>query len=82
MLGRAGEEGQRLRLEAAKSGQVTWQTPFGLNELLFGQKKDESEDTGAKSASADSDGDVPIEGKAFAKSTPRDADLAEGLHDL
>lgn len=80
MLGRAGEEGQRLRIEAAKSGQVTWQTPFGLDKLLFEQKGDESEDAGAKSASTDNDGN--LERKTFEKSTPKDADLGEGLHDL
>lgn len=30
VLGRAGEEGQRKRLEAAKTGQVTWQPPQGM----------------------------------------------------
>lgn len=30
MLGRAGEEGQRKRLEAAKKGEVTWFPPPGL----------------------------------------------------
>ena len=30
VLGRAGEEGQRKRLEAARSGEITWQPPPGL----------------------------------------------------
>jgi hypothetical protein len=30
VLGRAGEEGQRKRLEAARTGTVTWQPPRGL----------------------------------------------------
>ena len=30
VLGRAGEEGQKKRLEAAKTGQVTWSPPEGL----------------------------------------------------
>jgi small subunit ribosomal protein S2 len=41
VLGRAGEEGQRLRLEAAKTGVVTWQTPRGLSEVLNPEKKGE-----------------------------------------
>ena len=32
MLGRAGEEGQRKRLEAAKNGEVTWLPPPGLGK--------------------------------------------------
>ena len=32
VLGRAGEEGQRKRLEAAKTGEVTWQPPPGLGK--------------------------------------------------
>ena len=34
VLGRAGEEGQRKRLEAAKTGEVTWQPPPGLGKPL------------------------------------------------
>jgi small subunit ribosomal protein S2 len=30
VLGRAGEEGQKKRLEAAKTGRVTWSPPDGL----------------------------------------------------
>jgi len=30
VLGRAGEEGQKKRLEAAKTGEVTWLPPPGL----------------------------------------------------
>ena len=30
VLGRAGEEGQRKRLEAARSGEITWQPQPGL----------------------------------------------------
>ncbi|TVY45327.1 37S ribosomal protein MRP4, mitochondrial [Lachnellula subtilissima] len=30
VLGRAGQEGQRRRLEAAKTGHITWLPPFGL----------------------------------------------------
>jgi hypothetical protein len=30
VLGRAGEEGQKQRLEAAKTGEVTWLPPPGL----------------------------------------------------
>ena len=30
VLGRAGEEGQKKRLEAAKTGEVTWLPPEGL----------------------------------------------------
>ena len=30
VLGRAGEEGQKKRLEAARSGVITWEPPPGL----------------------------------------------------
>ena len=32
VLGRAGEEGQRKRLEAAEAGEVTWLPPVGLGK--------------------------------------------------
>jgi len=32
VLGRAGEEGQRRRLELAKHGEATWKTPYGLGK--------------------------------------------------
>jgi small subunit ribosomal protein S2 len=43
VLGRAGEEGQRKRLEAAKTGEVTWLPPPGLG-------RPETEEERAKSA--------------------------------
>jgi hypothetical protein len=35
VLGRAGEEGQRKRLEAAKTGEVTWLPPPGLGKPVM-----------------------------------------------
>lgn len=34
MLGRAGEEGQRRRLEQAKRGVRTWTPPYGLGKPM------------------------------------------------
>lgn len=34
VLGRAGEEGQRRRLEDAKNGHVTWETPVDIIEAV------------------------------------------------
>jgi small subunit ribosomal protein S2 len=45
VLGRAGEEGQRKRLEAAKTGEVTWLPPPGLGKPV-------TEEEGAKEAAA------------------------------
>jgi small subunit ribosomal protein S2 len=39
VLGRAGEEGQRKRLEAAKSGEVTWLPPRGLGKPDTGDER-------------------------------------------
>jgi len=44
VLGRAGEEGQRQRLEAAKSDVITWTSPPGLKELLVKPDPDEEDD--------------------------------------
>lgn len=45
VLGRAGEEGQRKRLEAAKQGVVTWQPPVALHDP---PKKEEVEAAAAR----------------------------------
>ena len=39
VLGRAGEEGQRKRLEAAKTGEVTWLPPPGLGKPVTEEEK-------------------------------------------
>lgn len=39
VLGRAGEEGQRKRLQAAKEGTVTWLPPPGLGEPVTAESK-------------------------------------------
>lgn len=49
-MGRAGEEGQRLRLEAAKTGLVTWETPTGLQKLLEPDPEDVEDNDDAKLA--------------------------------
>jgi hypothetical protein len=41
VLGRAGESGQKKRIEAAKSGHVTWETPQELREWAMDQSKQE-----------------------------------------
>lgn len=48
MLGRAGEEGQRKRLEAAKKGEITWLPPPGLGAPAT----EEDAKKGAKGAAA------------------------------
>ena len=39
VLGRAGEAGQRKRLEAAKTGEVTWRPPPGLGKPVTEEEK-------------------------------------------
>ena len=39
MLGRAGEEGQRKRLEAAAKGEITWLPPPGLGAPVTEEDK-------------------------------------------
>lgn len=39
VLGRAGEEGQRKRLEAARTGEVTWLPPPGLGKPVTEEEK-------------------------------------------
>ncbi|KAK3900578.1 hypothetical protein C8A05DRAFT_17129 [Staphylotrichum tortipilum] len=54
MLGRAGERGQKRRLEAARKGEVTWLTPSDVLRFMEGQARarhetDEKKQAGAKS---------------------------------
>ncbi|KAK8043936.1 ribosomal protein S2- flavodoxin-like domain-containing protein [Apiospora phragmitis] len=39
VLGRAGEAGQKRRMEDAKNGKVTWNTPFEIKQFLEIQRK-------------------------------------------
>ena len=41
VLGRAGEEGQRKRLKAAKTGEITWLPPAGLGKPVTEEDKAE-----------------------------------------
>lgn len=60
-LGRAGEDGQKKRLEAAKTGKVTWASPQGLGDPVdMKVKTDEKSDVrstrgGAKVAEEEND---------------------------
>lgn len=78
MLGRAGEDGQRLRLEAAKTGRITWQTPFGLQELLIPEEEDESQDKVLKMPKITGEDEPPIRRKLGRRSE----DLDNNSHDL
>jgi hypothetical protein len=48
VLGRAGEAGQKKRLEAAKTGKVTWQPPPGLGKPMT--EEDRRKEAEAKKA--------------------------------
>jgi small subunit ribosomal protein S2 len=48
VLGRAGEEGQRKRLDAAKTGEVTWQPPPGLGKPVTGERAKEAAASGER----------------------------------
>jgi hypothetical protein len=82
VLGRAGEEGQRLRLEAAKNGVITWRTPTTLTNLLFGDKheweKDSASRSSAKTVNRDESQVPQTKGSLRSRDNLRD----EGPHDL
>ena len=59
VLGRAGEEGQRKRLEAAKTGKVTWLAPPNLGRPFSAE-----EEKRKASAEADSERKRLLEDKA------------------
>lgn len=80
MLGRAGEEGQRLRLEAAETGRVTWQTPHGLEDFL---SKDEPDSKGKDDATTAADPDDETRrGDESSSLLPEKEQELDGSHDL
>jgi small subunit ribosomal protein S2 len=50
VLGRAGEEGQKKRLEAAKSGEITWLPPPGLGSPVNEEEEKRKTDLAAAQA--------------------------------
>jgi small subunit ribosomal protein S2 len=56
VLGRAGQSGQKKRLEAAKTGEVTWLPPPGL-----GKPKEEEKKAAATATSTKPKADIDID---------------------
>jgi small subunit ribosomal protein S2 len=58
VLGRAGQSGQEKRLEAAKTGEVTWLSPPGLGKP---KKEDEEKKAAATATPITPKADIDIE---------------------
>ncbi len=78
VLGRAGEEGQRKRLEAAKSGHVTWSPPQGLGRPIREEDEKKKEDAAIAIAKAMAAGDAG-ERLGGSRSGSREPDLDHEL---
>jgi small subunit ribosomal protein S2 len=75
VLGRAGEEGQKKRLEAAKTGEVTWLPPEGLGRPTTEEDVKNAVEKKAAKPKVAEDETSGIRNRSAAKSAERDDDL-------
>jgi hypothetical protein len=66
VLGRAGEAGQKKRLEQAKKGKVTWQSPPGLGRPQLDEEEKKAVETAKREKEAIAQGTK----KALRSKTP------------
>ncbi|CZS95261.1 related to MRP4-mitochondrial ribosomal protein, small subunit [Rhynchosporium agropyri] len=77
VLGRAGEEGQRKRLEAAKSGQITWKPTPGLGRPFSEEDRKKEEERISKRAAKG-----VVEGMDPTLVSPPALEVEEDMHEL
>jgi hypothetical protein len=80
VLGRAGEEGQKKRLEAAKTGEVTWFPPPGLGRPMSEadrRKKNDAVKEGKKARKFEAEEVIPLGLEGKPRHGRRDLDAEE-----